>query len=82
MNVDLHSDASTLMEPEREALTADENPNQASTAAGVVSRSATLFSALAVVIVDDEPANQRVGKRLLRTLGVSSSNVSTLSDGT
>ena len=39
------------------------------------------FSELRVVLVDDEPANQRIAIRFLKLLGVSASNVIILSDG-
>jgi hypothetical protein len=79
------SEASTVAETEKEST-----EQQCSAAADLngcqppvrpESCSVGPFSALHIVIVDDEPANQRVGKRLLRSLGVASGNVSTLSDG-
>jgi CheY-like chemotaxis protein len=39
------------------------------------------LSLLRVAIVDDEPANQRIASRFLKGLGVSPSNIITLSDG-
>ena len=39
------------------------------------------FAALRVVLVDDEPANQRVGLRFLKLLGVKPDHITVISDG-
>jgi translation initiation factor 2B subunit (eIF-2B alpha/beta/delta family) len=35
-----------------------------------------------VVVVDDEPANQRIAVRFLKSLGVAQRNITVLADGT
>lgn len=41
-----------------------------------------VFSSLKLVFVDDDPANQRVGQRFLKSLGVQPVNLTILGDGT
>lgn len=39
------------------------------------------YDQLVVIVVDDEPANQRVAARFLKGLGVTSSNIVVFGDG-
>ena len=41
----------------------------------------SLFGKLRIAFVDDDPANQRVGLRFLKSLGVDPSRIATLDDG-